>query len=1326
MSHPFLFRAIPQFAIGAVFASLATTAEAVTYFKANNTTSLTNLASWWLDAVGTVPATDAPINTTSPTAVCIWNNLVTAANTVDVANVGIQQIQILNPGGAVILQCPGTAQTMTVGNTGGIDMANATQDLSINNVFYRTTGSGNTVNFQVKTGRTLTFGPTTTLNVRNNSGGVTHNFNTDGVSAGTIKIDGNFNPTHAVIGGGVVEFNRADGNSRIAVPSTTVNGGKLVINNTSGSATGGSIGTSGPGTVTVNNGGTLTGQFLTTSALTVNAGGIFIPKESAVGSVAVGGLTLAAGSTIKWEGIDSAQADLITVNNIDGLTINGGTVEIYNAGTTTPFSGVGTFNLFAFNGTIGGAGVSSMAVAESTKIAGQTYTFGVSSGFVTLTIEVGSRPQSFWNVDSDGTWATAGNWTSNGVPDSVSAIANLGGAEGTPITQPRTVTLGTPATVGVLRFDSVQSFTLAGASALTFNDGPVGAKLEVIEGSHTITTPLALPDNGLLASVEDAGSTLTLGGQIDGNGGISKSGPGTMVVTGDSFYLGTTNVGAGTLQVGNGSTTGAIYGPIANSGTLDFKRSDDVILNYGISGTGGLNFTGTGKTTLNVVNTFSGPTMIAAGTVEIGDGTALQNSTLTYSTTGGEVTFPDYLTAVTLGGLTGDRSFPLTNAIGDPVSLTVGQNNSTNSYAPSTTGTGGAFTKLGSGTFTLTGTHAFNGAATVSAGILSLDAGADFTAGSVATTAATGKLRVNGGEIHTTGGANFENASAGFELVAGTATIDGAVSHQANISSGNVFINVAGGTLNAGSLSLSRGNLNLGTAEPAAGSASAGLYIHNGGIVNVTGDILLGNNANSSVSCRIDSGSLTVNGTTTVGLDSPDRWSILDVAGGTFTSTDAVGGVFLGVATANNNSRGQAILHVHGSGVAKAERVQFGQAALGGQSILRLSGGELYVGSGGMTIGSSNPALVSQLRLEGGVLGALGDSTSTVPVNLNGPAVVTGAGPADEPHVMTLTGATTGTGSLTKNGAGTVIFSSAATNFSGPTTVNAGTLGLGGQTSGLITVNTGTTLAPQGVLAANGGAVIDGTLTLAYDSLSAPRVPRITSTSGAITLGVGSNLAFSGTGTVTGSVHVILKSDGGITGTFSNVTGLPTGFTLNYAYDDDGNAGTPPVVAIINPTAVTPFSSWIQTYVGNGSIPANQAGITQDPDGDGVDNGTEFAFDGDPGDGSNNGKIFGLSEDGEDGDALKQLLLTVAVRTGTSFTAGAPATGTSPDGIDYSIGGGIDLAAFTTAVTLETTVVPPPDAPALSNGWEWKTFSLTGSNGLTGKGFLRAQATTAP
>ena len=53
--------------------------------------------------------------------------------------------------------------------------------------------------------------------------------------------------------------------------------------------------------------------------------------------------------------------------------------------------------------------------------------------------------------------------------------------------------------------------------------------------------------------------------------------------------------------------------------------------------------------------------------------------------------------------------------------------------------------------------------------------------------------------------------------------------------------------------------------------------------------------ANSTVSTRIDGGSLTVGGVTTIGLNNTGRWSVIDVnSGGTFTSTNTVTGVQIG------------------------------------------------------------------------------------------------------------------------------------------------------------------------------------------------------------------------------------------------------------------------------------------------------------------------------------------------------------------------------------------------------------------------------------------------
>ena len=144
---------------------------------------------------------------------------------------------------------------------------------------------------------------------------------------------------------------------------------------------------------------------------------------------------------------------------------------------------------------------------------------------------------------------------------------------------------------------------------------------------------------------------------------------------------------------------------------------------------------------------------------------------------------------------------------------------------------------------------------------------------------------------------------------------------------------------------------------------------------------------------------------------------------------------------------------------------------------------------------------------------------------------------------------------------------------------------------------------------------------------------------------------------------------------------------------------------------------------GSSTDPAKDA----DPDNDGRNNLGEFAFNGDPLSGSDNGKVFALTEDSDfvgDPSNAKELILTVAVRSGTPVFTGSPLSAIHvSDGITYSIEGSLDLAGFPTAVN----VVPTPltiDLPAAGEGYEYRSFSLDGSNGLTGKGFLRAKVTS--
>ena len=49
---------------------------------------------------------------------------------------------------------------------------------------------------------------------------------------------------------------------------------------------------------------------------------------------------------------------------------------------------------------------------------------------------------------------------------------------------------------------------------------------------------------------------MTFGGVISGTGSLIATGTGTTVLTGANSYTGGTTISAGTLQIGNGGTTG--------------------------------------------------------------------------------------------------------------------------------------------------------------------------------------------------------------------------------------------------------------------------------------------------------------------------------------------------------------------------------------------------------------------------------------------------------------------------------------------------------------------------------------------------------------------------------------------------------------------------------------------------------------------------------------------------------------------------------------------------------------------------------------------------
>ncbi len=293
------------------------------------------------------------------------------------------------------------------------------------------------------------------------------------------------------------------------------------------------------------------------------------------------------------------------------------------------------------------------------------------------------------------------------------------------------------------------------------------------------------------------------GGTGGGTGAsLVKVGTGTLTLSGTNSYTGGTTINGGTLQIGNGGTTGSVAGGIADNAALIFNRSDNVTYGGIISGSGTLEKLGAGTLTLSGASTYTGATTVSAGTLtiqgSIASSTITNNATLIYSTNAtagtasitnnsqltfygnttagsatitnsGTVLFDGNSTAdsaqlinsgsnavvnfwtpgpasdgrITAGSLAGSGRFDLNS-----IELTFGSNNLSTEVTGVLTGdglvTGTSVVKTGTGTLTLSGTNTYTGATIINDGALvvngSIAASSSLTMGSGTTLGGTGQL----------------------------------------------------------------------------------------------------------------------------------------------------------------------------------------------------------------------------------------------------------------------------------------------------------------------------------------------------------------------------------------------------------------------------------------------------------------------------------------------------------------------------------------------------------------------------------------------------------
>jgi autotransporter-associated beta strand protein len=146
-------------------------------------------------------------------------------------------------------------------------------------------------------------------------------------------------------GSGAFTLARSAGNTYTG--TTTVSGGTLLVNNSTGSGT-------GTNSVIVNSGAVLAGTGKISGAVTVNNGGHISPGAAGIESLDVGSVNLVNGSILDFElgtigGIDTG--DLLNVTTAGGLVINGVTLNITDAAGMTG----GFYTLIDYAGTFNGS-----------------------------------------------------------------------------------------------------------------------------------------------------------------------------------------------------------------------------------------------------------------------------------------------------------------------------------------------------------------------------------------------------------------------------------------------------------------------------------------------------------------------------------------------------------------------------------------------------------------------------------------------------------------------------------------------------------------------------------------------------------------------------------------------------------------------------------------------------------------------------------------------------------------------------------------------------------------------------------------------------------
>jgi fibronectin-binding autotransporter adhesin len=641
---------------------------------------------------------------------------------------------------------------------------------------------------------------------------------------------------------------------------------------------------SGSGYLMLNGGASYTG------ATVVQAGRLFFNNysQSVTNNVATSSIAIARDLNVTFWGTHTVSAPITGLGSLfkDGagkLTLGGSNTY---RGATGVFGGellidrgasLGTGGLFLETGTLTNAG--DLVASNAATLMGSGGTFNTSGGYLTFNggvsgvgglIKSGSNILTFNGAASyTGATTIQGGtlrFQNNGTAQAALGTPSIDIANGASLTFAGAFSLNAPITgAGQVVKEGLGKLTLTGTNTYIGGTTVRGGELSIDsignlgqggltlqggtftnEGALTFGNTVNLLGSG--GTFNTSGGDLTFNGIVSGVGSLIKTGMYTLSLNGDASYSGGTTVSDGTLAIARSANLGT-GGLILQGGTFtntgNVITTNDVILqgtggtfntqggylsfNGGVSGSGGLVKSGSRILTFNGDASYTGATVIQAGTlkfqnngqasahvgtasIDIASGARMLftgSHTVGAPITGAGQLVHEFGGTTTLtgnathtggtsivggqlrvgnGGTTGSLSGTVSTDTG---TLAFDRSDNT-AFNGSIQGTGGVI-KAGAGQLALSGTHTYTGTTTVEAGELKLNGN---IAGSAVTVQAGARLSGNAqvGDLTVAGDLNPGN-SPGL-LTAGNTTFMGGGQFVWELQDANGAAGVGYDTLN--------------------------------------------------------------------------------------------------------------------------------------------------------------------------------------------------------------------------------------------------------------------------------------------------------------------------------------------------------------------------------------------------------------------------------------------------------------------------------------------------------------------------------------------------